>query len=596
MNQYKRRLRQLREMIKGHGIDVYFIPGTDPHLGENIPDHWKIVQWLTGFTGSAATVIVTKSFAGLWTDSRYFLQAERQLEGTGFEMMKMGGTDGLPINSWLLTNIKKSAIIAFDGRLYSNSLFRMLKDSLKAKQPVFATAIDLISGLWENRPSLPDSVAFEHTIEFSGVKREFKIRMVREEMKVMNIDYHLLNSPDDIMWLLNMRGSDIHFSPLLLCRVLISTDQVLLFADEKKIPFKLSHEFDSLGVVILPYDEATAVLSSLTPGSSLLLSSGDTSVSIFSSINESIEIKEDISIPSKMKAVKNDTERENARRVMIKDGIALTRFFIWLENNVANGKITEESAAKKIGEFRLQQTNCTGESFAPIVAYNEHGALPHYSYADNPETVILNEGLLLIDSGGQYLDGTTDITRCVAFGKPSREAMTDFTLALKGMICVVSARFPYGTKGSQLDILARTALWENGINYGHGTGHGVGSFLNVHEAPPSISPAATSKYNLPLEPGMIVSDEPGIYRAGKYGFRTENLIMVKEDLRTEFGLFLRFETLTLCYIDTSLIESSLLEMREIRWLNNYHATVYNSLSNFLNEEERAWLKEKTKDI
>jgi Xaa-Pro aminopeptidase len=596
MNPYKRRLRQLREVMKAQGIDAYLLPGTDPHLGENISDYWKTVQWLSGFTGSAATIVVTKSFARLWTDPRYFLQAERQLEGTGFEMMRMGDINSITVNKWLQTNLKKSGILAFDGRVVSASGFSQMKEALQAKQIVFSTDTDLVSGLWEGRPSLSDSVAFEHTIEFSGVKRELKLEMVREEMALRNINYHLLNSPDDIMWLLNIRAADVRFSPLLLCRALIGTDQVLLFADEKKLPFRLSHEFDRLGIVILPYDEFNPVLSSLMPGSSILINPDDTPVSISDSIPANVEIREDISIPSKLKAVKNETERENLRQVMVKDGIALTRFFMWLEKNVAQGNMTEESAARKISELRLQQANCTGDSFAPIVAYNEHGALPHYSFADNPETYILNEGVLLVDSGGQYLDGTTDITRCIAFGEPTPEMRSDFTLALKGMIAVASASFPYGTKGSQLDILARKALWDRGINYGHGTGHGVGFFLNVHEGPPAISPNAASKFNLPLEPGMVVSDEPGVYREGKYGFRIENLLLVRDDTRSEFGLFLKFETLTLCFIDTALVERSLLNESEITWLNGYHNMVFERLSNFLNEEERIWLKGKTREI
>jgi Xaa-Pro aminopeptidase len=281
---------------------------------------------------------------------------------------------------------------------------------------------------------------------------------------------------------------------------------------------------------------------------------------------------------------------------MVKDGVALTRFFLWLEKNADQGNITEESAARKVAELRLLQTNCTGDSFAPIVAYNEHGALPHYSFADNQATTIIKNGVLLVDSGGQYLDGTTDITRCIALGEPSQEMRNDFTLALKGMIAVASACFPHGTRGSQLDILARKALWDRGINFGHGTGHGVGFFLNVHEGPPAISPSAGSKFNLPLEKGMVVSDEPGIYREGKYGFRTENLLLVEENIRSEFGLFLKFETLTLCYIDITLVERSLLDDSEISWLNSYHRMVFERLSNFLNEEERIWLKGKIREI
>lgn len=596
MNPFKRKLRLLREEMKEQGIDVYIIPNTDPHLGENIPDHWRIVQWLSGFTGSTATLLVTKSFAGLWTDSRYFLQAEKQLDGTGFIMMKFDSPWESSMNEWLKINLKKSGLIAFDGRIFSADSFRRMRDALQIKQPVFATDIDLISSLWESRPPLSDSVAFELPPEFSGMKRELKIEMVREEMKKRNISHHLLNSPDDIMWLLNIRGSDVRFSPLLVCRAIVGLDQVLLFTDEKKIPFRLSHEFDTMGIVILPYDEVNTVLASLSASSTLLISPSDTSVSLSGSVPETLSVITDLTIPSRMKSIKNPTEKENIRRAMIKDGVALTRFLFWIEKNMGKQGITEESAAKKLLELRLHQTNCTGESFATIVAFNDHGSLPHYSFSDNPGTYILPGGVLLVDSGGQYLDGTTDITRCISLGEPSLEQKMDFTLALKGTIGLAMARFPSGTRGSQLDILARKALWERGLNYGHGTGHGVGFFLNVHENPPSISPSVTERFNFPLEAGMIVSDEPAIYRENMYGFRTENLLLIEEDIVTEFGQFLKFETLTLCYIDLSLVETSLLEENEIRWLNRYHTSVFEKLNNFLDQEERRWLKGKTKEI
>jgi Xaa-Pro aminopeptidase len=596
MNSAKRRLNRLREVMKEQGIDGYIVPNTDPHLGEYIPDHWKTVQWLTGFSGSAATVLVTRTFAGLWTDSRYFLQAEKQLKGSGLELMKLNNPPDPSLNEWLRTSFKKGGIIGFDGRLLSINSFRKMKNDLESRLPVFVTDADLISDLWDNRPELPESVAYEHTSGFAGADVITKIGRVREMMVKKEAEYHLLTSPDDIMWMLNIRAADVQYSPLLLSFALISSSQVLLFAEEKKIPPRLASDFDQKGIVVLPYDEVVAILTSIPEFSTLLLSPASTTVAIYNSIGGKVRIIEEISIPARLKAVKNDTEISNIRNAMVKDGVALTKFFFWLEMNIGKESITESSAASKLRDFRLQQTNCMGESFATIMAYNDHAALPHYSFEGENETLNKNEGILLVDSGGQYLDGTTDVTRTIALGKPSEEQKTDFTLALKGMISLAMARFPSGTRGHQLDILARKALWEKGLNYGHGTGHGVGFFLNVHEGPQSVSPAGGNQQNIPLVPGMILSDEPGIYRENRYGFRTENIVHVTSDIKTEFGQFCNFETLTLCYIDTSLIDKTLLDSEETRWLNSYHKRVCEKLLPFLNEDERIFLRAKTKDF
>jgi Xaa-Pro aminopeptidase len=464
------------------------------------------------------------------------------------------------------------------------------------KRGEFITDADLISDLWDNRPDFQGSVAFEHTADFSGSDVMTKIGRVREMMSERDAEYHLLTSPDDIMWMLNLRASDVQFSPLLLSFALINRSQVLLFADERKIPAKVARDFDQKGVVVLPYEEVTSILTSIPEFSTLLLSPASTTVAIFNSIGGKVKISEDISIPARLKAVKNETEISGIRNAMVKDGVALTKFFFWLEQSTGKEKITEASAALRLRDLRLQQTNCMGESFSTIMAYNEHAALPHYSFEGEDETVLMKDGILLVDSGGQYLDGTTDVTRTVALGRPGNEQKTDFTLALKGMISLAMARFPSGTKGYQLDILARKALWDKGLNYGHGTGHGVGFFLNVHEGPQSISTAGGSDQSTALVPGMVISDEPAIYREGRYGFRTENLIHVKEDMKTEFGQFYKFETLTLCYIDQALIDKSLLDPEEKKWMNGYHKRVRETLLPFLKEEERKFLKEKTKDI
>ena len=597
MHRSREKLSRLRDSMKKRDIAVYIIPNTDPNLGEYIPQHWRIIEWLTGFTGSAANVIVTKSFAGLWTDSRYFVQAERQLYGSGFRLMKENVPSCPAFSGWLVSNIKKGKKIGVDGRLISISSLRHLKEKLKRKDVTFDIEADLISDLWENRPEMPDSIAFDHSVDFAGKGRETKIAEVRGHMKLLDVNYHLLTSADDIMWLLNIRANDVKYSPLLISFAILKNDQMLLFTDGEKIPVRLAAEFDRLGIVILPYEEVNSILSVIPSDTSILLAPGKTSASLFCSIPETIHIIEEIdTIPARLKTIKNGTEIKNIKNIMIKDGVALTKFFFWLEKNTGKIKITELSSAQKLLELRLQQTNCTGPSFSTITAFNEHGALPHYSADSESDCEIKEEGIFLVDSGGQYLDGTTDITRTVALGKPSVQQKADFTLALKGTIGIAMAYFPAGTRGYQIDVLARKALWENRLDYGHGTGHGVGFFLNVHEGPVSIGTSSAGDNKTSLEPGMLLSDEPAIYREGHYGFRTENLVLVVEDQKTEYGQFLKFETLSLCYIDNALIDKSLLTPDEIIWLNKYHSMVYEKIASFLSDNEKEWLAEKTQEI
>lgn len=595
MSLFLKRLGVLRKSMKKSKIDVYLIPSSDPHSGEYIPDHWRIIQWLTGFTGSAATIAVTGKFAGLWTDSRYFIQAEEQLQGSGFTLMKPLDNESGDINAWLKKNTLEGIRIGIDGRLFSVSRFRSLELSLKDKNVKIVAGCDLIRDIWEERPLMPEFMAFEHDIKYSGISRMDKIGKVREKMKSGGVNYHLLTSPDDIMWLLNIRGRDVKYTPVLSSFAIVSEEQVLLFADEKKIPFKMAMEFDKQDIVLLPYEETASVLSSLTEGS-ILINPSTISAALYKSIPKGLKIKEDISIVTRLKSVKNKTEIQNIEKAMVKDGVALTKFWFWFEKNIGKEEITELSIAYRFEEFRSTQENYLSPSFSTIAAFNEHGALPHYSASVNNNSKITGNGLLLVDSGGQYLDGTTDITRTIAIGRVTHQQKKDFTLVLKGMISLASAKFPTNTKGGQLDILARRPLWEHGLNYGHGTGHGVGFCLNVHEGPQSISPGANPDSRNVIEPGMLISDEPAIYREGEYGIRIENLILCYEDEETEFGKFLRFETVSLCYIDKKLIDKALLEPFEIEWLNNYHSAVYNKLKSFLYPEEREWLKEKTSFI
>lgn len=579
--------------MKDGGIDMYIIPMSDPHLGEYIPEHWQIISWLTGFTGSAGTVVVTDSHAGLWTDARYFIQAVRQLSGSGFEFMRPGQYQRNDYMDFVAENVKPGAKIGFDGKIFQFSAFRRLEKRLEGKTVEIDVNCDLIAPLWSGRPSLPFSMVFDHLPEFAGKTRDEKIGEVRNRMKKFKAGYHFLSSLDDIMWLLNIRGNDLQYSPLLLCYALIGPEQVLLFIDQSKIPPRLAAEFDRLGIVLLPYEEASEIIPSVTEGDSVLINPQTISVELFQAISLKSSCIEDISIPTRLKSVKNLTEIANIGKVMVKDGVALTRFFHWFESNHGSLVMTEDSLSEKVNELRAQQEGFLKPSFETIVAFNENSALPHYHAGQGSGSLIGDRGILLVDSGGQYYGGTTDITRTLAVGIPSGQQIKDFTLVLKGHINLALSKFPEGTRGYQLDLVARRSMWGSGLNYAHGTGHGIGYCLNVHEGPQSISPADNKTA---IEEGMLTSNEPAIYREGEYGIRIENLILCYCDEETEFGKFLRFETVSLCYIDKLLIDKSLLDRHEIDWLNAYHAEVYDKLSPYLSDAERIWLREKTEAI
>ncbi len=593
-NVYMKRLAEVRALMKRKKLDALIVPSSDPHLGEYVPDHWRVIRWLTGFTGSAGTVVITGSFAGLWTDSRYFIQAEGQLSGSGYELVKLKIPHTPEHIDWLSEKSRKGWKVGVDGRLISVVQLRLLTTAMAEAGAVLNLKADLITPLWKERPLLPAGEAFELDVKYAGIPRKEKLEKVRQTMAAMKVDYQLLTAVDDIMWLLNIRGNDVKYCPLLLSYALVGRDQVLLFADEEKIPAGLKASLDRDGVVLLPYDTVAHVLGHLDEGSVLLLTPGTTPASLWKSIARKVKVVEDISIPTRMKAIKNSTELKNLGEAMVQDGVVLTRFFNWLEKSVASGLVTELSAAAMIDGMRAEQEGCTGPSFSTIAAWNEHAALPHYVPDESSNAVLGKKGIFLLDSGGQYYGGTTDITRTVVFGKPDAQMKKDFTLALRGTIDLAMACFPRGTKGYQLDILARKPLWDNHLNYGHGTGHGVGSFLNVHEGPQSIGTGATADMKTGIEPGMVVSDEPAFYRPGKYGFRTENLLVCREEAETEYGSFLGFETVTLCYIDSTLIDVTLMDDRELKWLNDYHAFVYKMLQKRLEPDLRSWLAGKTR--
>ncbi len=590
----KQKLESLRRLIKKYGFSAYIIPSSDPNMSYDIPARYRAIEWLTGFTGSAGILVVTGNFAGLWTDPRYFIQAEKQLHGTGVELMKLNDPRRPAYIDWFAGNTPKGGIVGFDGNVVSARLAKMIREALGEKDIAIDYSKDLIDLIWKDRPALPPDAVFEYGEKFSGKSRKNKLDEVMKELREEEIDFNLLTSADDIAWLFNLRGSDMQHSPLFVAYAIISRFNALLFADELKIPGGVKASLMKDGVSIYNPSEIEKHLNRLPKGRRVLLTPAKTNIYLYDIISSHCRIVDGRSIPALMKTSKNETEISHLRNVMIKEGVALVRFFIWLERSCPKRSITEYTAARQLEMIRSREDTYTGNSFSPIVAYGANAAQAHYTPGEETAAELRGGGLLLVDSGAQYLDGTTDTTRTVSLGTPTRQQKRDFTLVLKGHIEIATTVFPEGTRGFHLDAFARKHMWRYGINYGHGTGHGVGFFLNVHEGPPSISP--NSANDTSLQPGMVLSNEPGIYREDQHGIRTENLVLVKKHSESRWGVFLTFETLTLFPVEFSLIESSMLSPFEKEWLNNYHSRVYEKLSPFLNLKEKEWLKNKTAKI
>jgi Xaa-Pro aminopeptidase len=589
------RIKALREAMNSRGIDAYIIPSTDPHQGEYIPDYWQSRQWLSGFTGSAGTLVVTSFFAGVWTDSRYFIQAEEELKETGIDLVKLVVPHTPEFIDWILMNLPKGSKVGVDSRVISASLYDMLQKTFQSKDIKLEGKYDLLEEIWVGRPLLPKDPVFEYDTKYAGKSRREKLEQIRSVMSQKQAQYHLICSLDDIAWTLNLRGSDVVFNPVFVSYLLLGEKGGFLYIMEEKISESLRIKLEQDGIKAISYAELEKSLPKIISGKKVLLQSAKSNEWISQLIRKHAIPVEGQNVPVLLKAVKNEVEIQHTRKVMEKDGVALLRFFMWLEKEVSEGNdINEFDCGEKIAEFRREMKYYMGESFSPIVGYAGHGAIVHYSASPEKAYKLKPEGILLIDSGGQYLDGTTDITRTISLGKPAKEQIKHFTLVLKGHIALATAIFPYGTKGFHLDILARKELWQNQLNYGHGTGHGVGFFLNVHEGPQGISPNPV--VNQVFEPGMITSNEPGLYIEDQYGIRIENLILSVELPDQGTGRFLGFETLSLFPIDLNLVDITMLDQKEIDWLNHYHSFVYNRLSEYLDETEKSWLKSKTNMI
>ena len=548
------RIAALREAMKQHKIDAYIIPTSDPHMSEYPADCWKYREWISGFTGSAGTVIITADKAGLWTDSRYFLQASTQLEGTGIELFKMMLPETPTIPEFLTHELKEGQTVGLNGETYSLADARSLEKALAEKEIKLNTNASLIDPIWKERPAIPEAPMFEMPIELSGKSTEDKLIDINKMLHKAGADCTILSALDEVAWTFNIRGTDVAYNPVVISYAFVSEKESVLFVNPKKIPAEIAEHLKKEGVTLADYGMLATFLSRLPERTRVFIDSKRTNVAIYNALPKSSILIEGTSPANHLKSIKNETEIKGFRNAVLKDGIAMTKFYFWLEKMLKAGeKVTELSAAAKLTALRSEQPQYVMDSFASISSYGPHGAVVHYSPTPETDTELKTDSLYLLDSGAQYLDGTTDITRTIALcDEPSEQMKKDFTRALKGTIGIAKCKFPAGIRGCLIDAFARKALWDAGINYLHGTCHGIGHCLNVHEGPQSIR---MEENPVILEPGMVMSDEPAIYRPGEYGIRTENMILIHEDSETEFGKFLGFETLTLCYIDTDRIRA-----------------------------------------
>lgn len=587
------RLNSLRKLMKENDLDAYIINTADPHQSEYISDHYKTREWISGFTGSAGTALVTDKDAILWTDGRYFIQAEKELANSEFELYKMR-TPGYPTYSeWLRDNLEDGDTIGFQGEIFPQSGFELLEKKIGKKDIKFKSELDLVGKIWDDRPELPKGEVFIHELKYTGKSAKEKIEEVRKEMKKQNADYYLLGSLDDIAWLFNIRGKDVEYNPVVLSYALVSMEKTILFVDKTKINKEVEEFLSENDIEIEEYKKVFEHLENIDKNSKIYLDKNRINRSIYRSLPEEAEVISATDITTNLKARKNPTEIENQKNAYIKDGLALVKYFYWLDKNVGKEKITEYTAQEKLLEFRSEQRDFIEASFGTISGYKENAAMMHYSAKEDTALELKREGLYLVDSGGQYLDGTTDITRTIVLGEISDEERKDFTLTLKSKINLCSARFLHGATGHSLDVLSRYPMWQEGLDYKCGTGHGVGYLLNVHEGPHNFAMVAN---NVVLEEGMVATIEPGVYKTGKHGIRLENVFVVKKDIETDSGQFMCFETLSFVPIDLEGIDIDMLTDHEIKWLNEYHKETYEKLSSHLGEEEREWLKEETREI
>lgn len=594
MNIYTERLTALRAEMKAAGVDAVIIPQADPHLGEYLASHWQVRRWLSGFSGSAGDLVVTADKAALWTDSRYFIQAAEQLEGSGVELMKDGLAETPSIGQWLLSQLPKRSTVGLDGMLFTLPRVKTLFDELLKKDIYLKTDFDVIDRLWTDRPALPDGKIFVHDEKYAGESASSKLAKISEEARECGADAVLMTALDEIAWTLNIRCNDVKHTPVATSYLYIRDGKGILFIDPAKLTHETTAYLASQGVVTEAYDAIKNFLRNVKHSELVLVDINSISVALYDILVNNRLVKSPTTA-ARLKSVKNPVQIAGVQAAMVRDGAALVRAFMELEKRLAEGvETTELDVADLLHKYRSQGENYFDESFGTIAGYGPHGAIVHYEATEESKSTLRREGLLLVDSGAQYLDGTTDITRTICLGTPTADERRDFTLVMKGHIALASSVFPEGTRGAQLNVLAEQYLWKNGLTYLHGTGHGVGFFLSVHEGPHSIR---LNWVDAPLLPGSITSDEPGLYREGVHGIRCENLVLCKECMTTEFGRFLGFEVLTLFPFDRNLFDTSIMSAEEIDWVNNYHATVRERLMPALaTDAERQWLTERTAAI
>lgn len=589
----KERIEALRELMRREKLDAFIFPSTDPHNGEYVPSHWEGRKWITGFDGSAGTAVVTMHEAALWTDSRYFIAAEEQLAGTGIQLMKERMPETPTIPKWLGMKLvdDRDPYVGIDGSVCSAAMVMELTKELRSQGGIaLHTSLDPLARIWKDRPSLPDSKVVIHPLEYSGESCASKLERIRAALRQKHAGGMLVAALDDIAWVLNLRGSDVHCNPVFVAYLLIEPKKATLFIDQAKLSKEVVNYLKGEGVSVDDYDVVKKRLRYYGEYN-ILADPNEINHTLYNAI-ECVKVDAPSPIPA-MKALKNDTEIEGFRNAMVRDGVAMVKFLYWLKTAPDTSLLSELSVSERLERERSRQDKFRGISFDTIAAYGAHGAIVHYEPTKESNVKLQKEGLLLLDSGAQYLDGTTDITRTIALGPLAEEQKRVYTLVLKGHIQLQMLKFPHGASGTQLDAVARMAMWGQGMNFMHGTGHGVGSYLCVHEGPHQIR----MEYRpAPLLPGMVVTDEPGLYLSGRFGVRIENILLVKSYMSTEFGEFLQFETLTLCPIDKEPIIVEMLSEEEKKWLDDYHLTVRDKLSRHLTFDERSWLEEVTKPL